>query len=342
MNQMIPGNDRAVGLSQGKLSLADLEFTDLYISESGVVRIRGMQDAQGPLVEIPRDFVSDIEKIHRVVLNKGQTEGEFSFDHDGVRYRATRIDAQGGIWYALRRLMFPIPRVNKLGLNPMVVREIGRLGKRPNSGMVLVAGATGNGKTTTACSILQEYLVVYGDMGVTIEDPPELKLEGAHGTYGYCLQNKVRDGDFAGPLRSVLRQNPRYILLGEIRDSRAASEALRAAISGHVVISTIHAGSIREAITSMLKLVSVSLDLDLAKQMLGDGLAAVLHQQMNTVRATDGRTSRRISVKSLFMGDEAIRAKIRGGQIQQLETDIERQDSLMRQSKSPVGGKGNE
>lgn len=343
MNELIHGQDQAVGHPVEAPRLAELDFTDLYVSETGEVRIRGLQDMKGPLVEVPAGGIADIERLHRVVLNKGQTESEFSFDYDGIRYRATRIEAQEGTWYTLRRLMFPIPRLARLGLNPNMVREVGRLAKKPSSGMLLVAGATGNGKTTTACSILQEYLLAYGDMAVTIEDPPELKLEGPHGSFGYCLQNKVRDGDFATPLRSVLRQNPRYILLGEIRDARAASEALRAAVSGHVVISTIHAGSIREAITSLLKLVSSSLDLELAKHMLADGLAAVLHQQMHTVRTTDGRTQRQILVRSLFLGDSGIKAKLRGGQLQMLDTDIERQESLMKQNKSPLSaGKGSE
>jgi len=340
MNDLITGSnnilDQLGSSSEGSLKISELDFTDLYISETGEIRIRGLKDAQGPLVSIPSSFVNDVGRVHRMVTSKGAGESEFSIDYDDVRYRVTKIEAQESTWYTLRRLMHPIPRFQRLGFNPIVVQELGKLGKRPSNGLILVAGATGNGKTTTACSLLQEYLYAYGDMAVTIEDPPELRLEGQHGRYGYCLQNKVRDRDFTSPLRSALRQNPRYILLGEIRDPDAASEALRAAISGHVVLSTIHAGSIREAIVSILKLVSSRLDIELARHMIADGLSAVVHQEMRLIRTTDGRTTRRPFIKTLFMGDEGLRSKLRGGQMQLIETDIEQQASRIAKNRPPL------
>ena len=341
MNDLIAAGDNILdelgsdARAPTSLKISELDFTDLYISETGEVRIRGLKDAQGPLVSIPSEFIRDVDRVHRMVTSKGASEDEFSIDYDSVRYRVTKIDAQQSTWYTLRRLMHPIPRFQELGFNPLVVQELGKLGKRPGNGLVLVAGATGNGKTTTSCSLLQAYLHAYGDMAVTIEDPPELRLEGPHGRFGYCLQNRVKDRDFTTPLRSALRQNPRYILLGEIRDPDAASEALRAAISGHVVISTIHAGSIREAIVSILKLVSSRLDLELARHMIADGLSAVVHQEMKLIKATDGRTTRRPFIKTLFMGDEGLRAKLRGGQVQLIDTDIEQQASRIANNKPP-------
>src|SRR3546814_7354761 len=96
----------------------------------------------------------------------------------------------------------------------------------------------------------------YGDVAIAIEDPPELPLDGKHGRFGRCFQIAVENGDFGRALSSTMRYNPRYILLGEIRSPVEASQALRAAINGHIVLTTLHAGSITTALQSMLKLVA--------------------------------------------------------------------------------------
>lgn len=317
--------------------LRDLDFTDLYVSESGAANIRNLTGEQGPLVEVPEGAIGDLGKLHQMVCAQGQTLHEFPLDFDGVRYRVSKIDGQDGVWYAMRRLIYPIPRFSGMGIQRTVYQELGRLGQKPSRGLILVAGPTGNGKTTTASSLLAEYLIHYGDLAVTIEDPPELRLEGQHGRFGKCIQTTVSEGDFSRSLRATLRYGPRYIFLGEIRDPGAASEALRAAISGHVVIATIHGGSIEEAITSVLKLVSSTLDLELARQMLSDGLAAVLYQELKIIRTTDGQTERRPSIKTLFVsGDAGLRAKIRAGEVHKIATEIEAQLSRSVRGEPPI------
>lgn len=316
--------------------LKDLDFTDLYLSETGsIAKIRGVLDEDDPLVTVPFNALTDLVDVHKKVLGLGLRENEFVLDHDSIRYRVSKINSDSGTnWYALRRSMDPIPRLRSLlkGVPIPVLRTLGRIGKRPNRGLILMSGATGSGKTTTICSLLSEYLYQYGDIATTIEDPPELKLEGEYrGGSGHCFQVKVLNGDFATPLRASLRYQPRYILLGEIRDPDGASEALRAAISGHIVLSTIHSGSIPEAIQSMLKLVSAKLDVDLARNMLSDGLAAVMNQQLVRLK-TNGVVERRVKLETLFIGDStqgtsaaAIRSKIREGKVQSLNDDIEQQ-----------------
>lgn len=317
--------------------LRDLDFTDLYLDEGGAAFMRGIVDKKEPIFVVPDGAISDIDKIHKRVCALGQTQREFVVDHDGIRYRVSKIESEGSAWYALRRALFPIPRLAHLGIQPMIYRELGRAAKRPNRGLILLAGSTGAGKTTTVCSILQEYLMQLGDVAITIEDPPELKMEGRYNGIGHCFQTKVQNGDFATPLRAALRYNPRYILLGEIRDPEAASEALRAAVSGHVVLATVHGGSIEEAITSVLKLVSARLDLDLARNMLADGLAAVIHQELRRMEAADGRSQRRIVARSLFFGnDKGLRSKVREGKIQLLGTEIEAQAARVSRGESPL------
>src|SRR3546814_14783841 len=103
----------------------------------------------------------DLDELHRRVCARGQREREFFLDFDEVRYRVSKIESINGNWYALRRAKSPIPRFGALGLHARIVQYLGLLGRK--HGLILFAGATGQGKTTTACSPLQEFLIHYGD-----------------------------------------------------------------------------------------------------------------------------------------------------------------------------------
>jgi twitching motility protein PilT len=211
---------------------------------------------------------------------------------------------------------------------------LGKLGRR--HGLILFAGATGNGKTTTACSLLQEYLLTFGDVAITIEDPPELPLNGKHGQFGRCFQIRVENGDFGRAMSQTMRYNPRYILLGEIRTPYEASQALRAAINGHLVITTIHAGSIMEAINSLLKLVSGQENLELARGVLADGLAGVIYQKL--MKSNKGKKPKLDFLFAGFNGSDAgVRSKIRHGKIEQLSTEVQQQATRVLNGKLPIG-----
>ncbi len=328
--------------------LKDLDFTDIYIPEVGrEAMMRGLAEVEDPLYPVDMDAIQDLAQVFKRVALQGQQDHEFVLDHDGVRYRVAKIENESGaVWYALRRSIHPIPRLREQlrHTNPRVIQELGAIGKVPRRGLILLAGATGAGKTTTLCSLMQEYLTVYGNLAITIEDPPELRLEGYYRNgSGRCMQMRVKDGDFFTPLKRVLRMAPRYILVGEIRDPDGAAEALRAAISGHVVLATIHSGSIPEAIQSMYKLVSSVLDLDLAGQMLAEGLAAVMHQEMTRIATGDGkRVERKIKLSTLFLGDgstpggSGIREKIRNRKLTGLGDDIEGQATRMQKGQAPL------
>ena len=122
----------------------------------------------------------------------------------------------------------------KLGLNPKTAERVrGHLGAA--QGMILVTGPTGAGKTTTLYAILNR-LKSHASNIVTIEDPIEYKLEGINQT-----QVKEKQGlTFASVLRSVLRQDPDIIMLGEIRDRETADIAFQSALTGHLVLTTLH------------------------------------------------------------------------------------------------------
>jgi len=119
---------------------------------------------------------------------------------------------------------------------------------RPN-GMVLVTGPTGSGKTTTLYSTLK-YLAKPSTNIVTVEDPVEMVYEPLNQV---SVQTKI-DVTFAAALRTILRQDPDIIMVGEIRDSETASMTVQAALTGHLVFSTLHTNDSGGAITRLLEL----------------------------------------------------------------------------------------
>jgi len=136
------------------------------------------------------------------------------------------------------------------------------------AGMVLVCGPTGSGKTTTLYSLIRDIDTDQRNV-VTIEDPVEIQLEGV-------TQLPVKDDQgntFGALLRSVLRQDPDVILVGEIRDPETARIAMQAAITGHLVFSTVHS---RDTVGTVFRL----LDLGIEPYMIAQGLHVVLSQRL--------------------------------------------------------------
>ena len=125
----------------------------------------------------------------------------------------------------------------------------------PN-GIILITGATGSGKSTTVYSILQALNKEETNI-ITVEDPIEMNIEGMN----QVQVNSEIGLDFAVVLRSILRQDPNVILIGEIRDSETAQIAVRASITGHLVLSTIHTNNALATVERLL-------DMDVERYLL--------------------------------------------------------------------------
>ncbi len=158
--------------------------------------------------------------------------------------------------------------LDTLGMPERVYTELVQTIKRTN-GIVLISGPTGSGKTTTLYSALNELNIPERNI-VTVEDPVEYQLPGVH-------QVQIRDDiglTFAGALRSILRQDPDIIMVGEIRDLETAQIAVRAALTGHLVLSTIHTNSAWETINRLKDmgvpayLLASSINLSMAQRLV--------------------------------------------------------------------------
>ncbi len=158
-------------------------------------------------------------------------------------------------------------RLDAIGMPPRIVERFRAIVQRPN-GLVLVTGPTGSGKTTTLYSALSELNSVEKKL-ITVEDPVEYRLPGIN-------QVQVNDKielSFARVLRSALRQDPDIVLVGEMRDQETAQIGLRAAMTGHLVLSTLHTNS---AASTPLRL----MDMGVPRYMVGGSLQAVLAQRL--------------------------------------------------------------
>ena len=135
-------------------------------------------------------------------------------------------------------------------------------------GMILVTGPTGSGKTTTLYSVLKELNKIEKNI-ITIEDPVEYKLDGIN-----QVQINPKAGlTFASGLRSILRQDPDIIMVGEIRDSETAEIAIRAAVTGHLVLSTLHTN---DSASSIVRLV----DMGVEPYMVSSAIIGIVSQRL--------------------------------------------------------------
>lgn len=142
-------------------------------------------------------------------------------------------------------------RLEELGLAQAVVAELKRF-LAETSGLLLLTGPAGSGKTTTIYACLRELAAAGGRHIITVEDPVEQVLPGIMQTE----VNEARGLDFAKAARHLLRQDPQILVLGEIRDDETANLAVRAALTGHLVISTLHAGSCKGVVERLLVMCS--------------------------------------------------------------------------------------
>ena len=224
--------------------------SDLLISAGAppILRIHGQlfrsrTDALTPeqTKKLIYELLTDEQKAHF----EKQKELDFSLaEGRRHRFRVNVYLQRQAVTAALRPIPESIPSLEDLGLPPPV-SELAQA----RQGLILVTGPTGSGKTTTLYAALNELNSLEKNI-VTIEDPVEYKFE-------IINQNQVRDEiglSFARVLRHILRQDPDIIMVGEIRDAETAEIAVQAALTGHLVLSTMHTNDAASTISRMLEM----------------------------------------------------------------------------------------
>src|SRR3954466_6578843 len=205
-------------------------------------------------------------------LTTGACDCSYTLGAD-ARFRVSVFRQQGHFSVVLRKLYGTVPTVEELGL-PTIFQEIAK----EKTGLVLVTGATGSGKTTTLAALLNEINETQPVHVITLEDPiefvhPKLRATFNQRELGHDFNN------YPNGLRAALRQAPKVILVGEMRDRATVEVALMAAETGHLVLSTLHTVDAGQSINRILGLFSLGEEQQL-RIRLSDTLRYIVSQRL--------------------------------------------------------------
>ena len=263
--------------------------SDLHIepkADKATIRLR----VDGVMVtiveELPIIVFRKIIGVVRVLCQFDQSvKNEMLDGHFNVQVKSRRVDYRVSLTPAVHgmklvlRVLDPAnapSRLHELGMLPWMYEKLRTVCNR-DAGLVLACGPTGSGKTTSLYSCLREIDLEQRN-AITIEDPVEYQIQGATQSPIDSKQGHT----FGGLLRSILRQDPDVILVGEIRDVETANVAMQAAMTGHLVFSTVHA---RDTIGSVFRL----LDLGVEPFLVTNALDIVIAQRLVRLLCTNCR-----------------------------------------------------
>jgi type II secretory ATPase GspE/PulE/Tfp pilus assembly ATPase PilB-like protein len=232
--------------------LRDYSIVPLYVKKNMITRIKIISGMNITESRMPQDGA-----IRTELANKS------------IDLRVSCLPTNLGEKIVIRVMDYSMSAsgVEALDFNQENLEKVLKMINLPN-GIILVTGATGSGKSTTVYSMLQK-LNVEGTNLITVEDPIEMNIPGVN-----QVQAQAEIGlDFATVLRSILRQDPDVIMIGEIRDDETARIAVRASITGHLVLSTIHTNNSLNTIERLT-------DMSVERYLLGSSLSGIISQKL--------------------------------------------------------------
>jgi len=251
----------------------------------------------------------DLKQQKRFLKEK---EIDFSIELPGLaRFRINAYLQKGTMAAALRFIPTKIMTIDELGL-PQVCHQFAKL----KQGFVLVTGPTGSGKSSTLAAIIDEINQIRTEHIVTIEDPVEFVFENKKSV----VSQREMGGDTLGwgkALKSVLRQDPDVVLVGEMRDLETIQAAITTAETGHLVLATLHTNSAAQTIDRIVDSFSADQQGQVRSQ-LANSLEAVFSQRL--IPSVDGK---RVVVTEVMIVTPAVKTNIREGKIFQIDNIIQ-------------------
>lgn len=228
---------------------------------------------------------------------------DFSFSVAGTgRFRVNAFRQRGSTASAIRILRSDVPRLEDLGL-PAAIGEMAR----KENGLILVTGATGSGKSSTLAAIVNRINATVAGHVITLEDPVEFLHR-----HQKCIVNQREVGNdtssFADGIRAALREDPDVIVIGELRDLETATTALSAAETGHLVLATIHAPRVTQAVNRLVDLFPLAYQQQ-ARIQLSDVVEGIIAQQLLPRAGGPGR----VAACEIMIATSEVRSAIRDG-----------------------------
>jgi len=293
---------------------ADYKFSDIHLKENMPAMLR----INGDMITPDENIITSSELIDFV--NQSLTEDQkrsledlrdidLSFEISNNRFRANFFYTSVGLSVVLRKIESEIPSMNDLKL-PHVMREVAE----KSSGLVLVTGPTGSGKSTTLASIIDQVNNTKKGHILTIEDP----IEYIHHAKKCSISQReigIHALSFGSALRASLREDPDVILVGELRDLETIQLALTAAETGHLVFGTLHTSGAPNTINRIIDVFPAEQQGQIRAQ-LSQSLQMVVTQQL--YKKADGQG--RVAAFEIMVCNHAVRNLIRESKVFQISS----------------------
>lgn len=309
------GNVKIEGLLEEcvKRNASDLH---IQVGLAPILRVDGKLIAIGGLPVVTADMAKELifetldEEQRKILLKDKEFDYSFAFG-DVARFRANAFYEKGNLAGAFRLIPNVVQTLPELGL-PAVVEQFANFPR----GLVLITGPTGSGKSTTLAGLVDKINREKSVHIITIEDPIEFTHKSRRSV---VVQREVHYDtySFSVALRSVLREDPDVVLIGEMRDLETISAAITIAETGHLVFATLHTNSAAQSIDRMVD-VFPSHQQQQVRTQLSNILMAICSQRL--VPAISGG---RVVASEVLVANSAVRSLIREGKTHQIDTVIQ-------------------
>lgn len=296
----------------------DRKASDLHLTEnsSPILRVDGklmlIDKPPLPKEELKKAIYGILTDVQKEMFERDR-ELDFSLSMEGLdRFRVNVHIQKGSVEAALRRIPHFIPSIEDLGLPPAVLD----FARKP-SGLVLITGPTGSGKTTTLASMVNIINSERACMMICIEDP----IEYVHKNNKAVIKQREVYSDtnsFSEALKRCLRQDPDVIVVGEMRDLETISTALTAAETGHLVLATLHTPDTAQTIERVIDVFPAHQQQQVRLQ-LSAALQGVVSQTLLPRASGQGR----VMASEVLVATPAVRNLIREKAVEQIPTSIQ-------------------
>jgi twitching motility protein PilT len=323
-----------IHVEEKQLSLHDflktavkINGSDIHLQAGSIPMIR--VDGRARFLDVPalsddlmESYVKQIMDVQAepaekrgILDHKGAVDVAYPFEKI-ARFRTNVFHSKERYAIVMRRIVTKIPNFEELNLPPFMEKM-----SEYHRGMVVVSGTTGSGKSTTLAAIIGKINRTRSERIITVEDPIEYEHENAK-----SLVSQVEVGadseSFEYALKAMMRQDPDTILIGEIRDTFSLSTALRAADTGHLVFTTVHATNAPMTIERLVSLFDKD-QKELQQTQLGLNINAIVCQRLAKKRDGKGR----VPVNEIMVATPLVRKYIIEGEFEKLKGAVGNRDS---------------
>lgn len=316
--------ERQLALLDFLKTLVKVKGSDLHLQEASAPMIR--VDGRARFLDCAPPDAKSMEKMVRLLVpdkekwdileHKGAVDVAYSVSDLAARFRTNVFHSRGRYAIVMRRIVAKIPDFADLGLPPQVEKM-----SDEHRGIVIVCGTTGSGKSTSLAAVLGKINRTRAERIITVEDPVEFQHDNAK-----SLVSQVEVGtdaeSYEYALRAMMRQDPDVIQVGEIRDSYSLTTTLKAADTGHLVFTTVHATNAYTCVQRLVSLFDPDLK-ELQQQQLANNMVAIICQRLAKKREGKGR----VPVVEIMMGTPLVRKYILEGEFEKLKGCVGNRES---------------